>query len=111
MGINLKNRRPLPVPENFGGLLILWMERQITRTGILSFVFSIALEKEGKDHFGCNLRPDERGMFVAAQGKGFNLNNKKLVVSKTHDLSKSLWQPVSLMTFAKAKKTILIISI
>lgn len=54
------------------------------------FCVSIALEKEGKIILGVIYDPMREDMFVAAQGKGAYLNNKKLVVSKTHDLSKSL---------------------
>jgi myo-inositol-1(or 4)-monophosphatase len=54
------------------------------------FCVSIALEKEGTVILGVIYDPMRDDTFVAVRGEGAYLNNQKLAVSQTRDLTKSL---------------------
>lgn len=54
------------------------------------FCVSIALEKENEIHLGVIYNPMLDEMFVAEKGNGAFLNGKRIAVSNTTDLSKSL---------------------
>ncbi|MGZ3594049.1 MAG: inositol monophosphatase family protein [Syntrophales bacterium] len=54
------------------------------------FCVSIALEKDGEIHAGVIYNPMLDEMFVAEKGKGAFLNGRKITVSNTSDLSRSL---------------------
>lgn len=54
------------------------------------FCVSVAFEKENEIHMGAIYNPMLDEMFVAEKGKGAFLNGKKILVSNTMDLSKSL---------------------
>jgi myo-inositol-1(or 4)-monophosphatase len=54
------------------------------------FCVSIALEKENEIHLGVIYNPMLDEMFVAEKGNGAFLNGKRITVSNTTDLSKSL---------------------
>ena len=54
------------------------------------FCVSIALEKEGKMILGVIYDPTRQDTFLAVRGEGAYLNGKKLAVSKTPDLNRSL---------------------
>ncbi|PKN05340.1 MAG: inositol monophosphatase [Deltaproteobacteria bacterium HGW-Deltaproteobacteria-9] len=54
------------------------------------FCVSIALEKEGEIILGVVYDPTRKDSFVAERGKGAYLNGKRLAVSETPDLNRSL---------------------
>ncbi len=54
------------------------------------FCVSIALEKEGRVILGVIHDPTRRDTFMAVRGEGAYLNGKRLAVSKTPDLNRSL---------------------
>ena len=54
------------------------------------FCVSIAFEKDGEIHAGVIYNPMLDEMFVAEKGKGAFLNGRKITVSNTADLSRSL---------------------
>lgn len=54
------------------------------------FCVSIALEKDGEIILGVIYDPTRRDTFIAVRGEGAFLNGKRLAVSKTSDLTRSL---------------------
>ncbi|MCX5849066.1 MAG: inositol monophosphatase family protein [Deltaproteobacteria bacterium] len=54
------------------------------------FCVSIALEKEGEIALGVVYDPMREEMFIAVRGEGAYLNDKKLAVSRTDNISRSL---------------------
>lgn len=58
--------------------------------GYPTYAVSIALEKEGKIILGVVYDPSREELFVAEKGKGARLNGRRMTVSKTSRLSKSL---------------------
>ena len=58
--------------------------------GFPVYCISIALEKEGEIILGVVYNPVLKELFVAEKNKGAFLNDKRIYISKTRDLSKSL---------------------
>jgi len=82
-------------PETTRGSSFRWIIDPLDGTtnyahGYPVFGVSIALEVEGKILFGCVYNPMLDEMFIAEQGAGAFLNGRRLSVSRTAQLSRSL---------------------
>ena len=82
-------------PAIGGGASMRWIIDPLDGTtnydhGYPVFCVSIALEKEGSIMLGVIYDPTRADTFVAVRGEGVYLNNQKLAVSPTRDLTRSL---------------------
>lgn len=82
-------------PAILGGSSMRWIIDPLDGTtnyahGYPVFCVSIALEKEGRIVLGVVYDPTRQETFVALRGEGAYLNDKRLAVSKTPDLNRSL---------------------
>jgi myo-inositol-1(or 4)-monophosphatase len=82
-------------PEILDGSAMRWIIDPLDGTtnyahGYPVFCVSIALEKDGTIILGVIYDPTRRDIFVALRGEGAYLNGKRLAVSPTSDLNRSL---------------------